>query len=406
MHKYILMHKDVECASVTIDPDSGRVAEYHEINKEYTPFLGNCDLAKINRWWSMRAVPASRNVMMTIIRETGCMTPEDYLEKNLALSMTDSYWVRPEGSALKYQDVNFLTIAERSNGIVPYHNATSYDPNASLGGQMDKYWDLGGKGPLLVKESYRYYGQQSLNELLASTIHLLQGTDIPYVSYSTQRLKDGGIACICPCFTSEKTEFISAYELLESGKTANSLNNYQAYIEFAVKNGIDREVMQRFMDYQTLTDFIISNTDEHLLNFGILRDSDTMKLTGPAPIFDSGNSMFYCDDREVPYSRMELLERKITSFYKTEEKMLANVHDPGIIKTDLLPDRQHIADFFTERGIPERKALFIAANYQTKVQMLDELQHGKKISLYQEKQNEKARRIDREQQMSVESDVR
>lgn len=35
-----------------------------------------------------------------------------------------------------------------------------------------------------------------------------------------------------------------------------------------------------------LTDFVISNTDEHLLNFGVLRDADTMKLIGPAPIFD------------------------------------------------------------------------------------------------------------------------
>lgn len=391
MHKYFLMHKDVVCASITIDPDSGRITEYHELNKEYAPFLGNCDLAGINRWWVMRAVPASRELMRIVIREADCMTPEDYLEKNLALSMTDSYWIRPDGSGLQYQDVSFSTIAEHSNGMIPYHNATSYDPNASLGGQMDKYWDLSGREPLLVKESYRYYGQQSWNELLASSIHRLQNTDIPYVSYSIQRLKDGGIASVCSSFTSEKTEFISAYELLESGKTANSMNNYQTYIELAVKNEIDREVMQRFMDYQTVTDFIISNTDEHLFNFGVLRDSDTMKLTGPAPVFDSGNSMFYNDDRAKPYSRAELLERKITSFYKTEEKMLANVMDPKIVRVDLLPDRRYVADFYAEHGIPEQKAAFIAANYQMKVQMIDELQHGKKISLYQEKQAERAR---------------
>ena len=32
-----------------------------------------------------------------------------------------------------------------SDGKVPYYNATSYDPNASLGGQLEKYWDLENK---------------------------------------------------------------------------------------------------------------------------------------------------------------------------------------------------------------------------------------------------------------------
>ena len=85
---------------------------------------------------------------------------------------------------------------------------------------------------------------------------------------------------------------------------------------------MDYEKIQAYMDYQTLTDFVISNTDEHLLNFGILRDTNTMQLIAPAPIFDSGNSMFFSDNRVSRYSRVELLERKITSFYATEDKML------------------------------------------------------------------------------------
>ena len=79
-------------------------------------------------------------------------------------------------------------------------------------------------------------------------------------------------------------------------------------------------MIQSFMDYQTLTDFVISNTDEHLQNFGILRDTESRKLIGPAPIFDSGNSMFYADDRKIPYTRAGILGRKITSFYQSEEK--------------------------------------------------------------------------------------
>lgn len=88
--------------------------------------------------------------------------------------------------------------------------------------------------------------------------------------------------------------------------------------------------MQNFMDYMILTDFIISNTDEHLQNFGILRDPDTMKIIGPVPIYDSGNSMFYNENRKTPYTRADILDREITSFYSREEKLLKK------IKTEIL----------------------------------------------------------------------
>lgn len=138
------------------------------------------------------------------------------------------------------------------------------------------------------------------------------------------------------------------------------------------------------MDYHTLTDFIISNTDEHLLNFGILRNSDTMKYIGPAPILDSGNSMFYTDSLKR-YSRYELLERKITSFYDSEEKLLKNVRNKGLINFNHLPTEHKVTDLYRSYGLPEERAMTIAQNYQTKVEMAFDFSKGKPISLYHEK---------------------
>jgi hypothetical protein len=146
------------------------------------------------------------------------------------------------------------------------------------------------------------------------------------------------------------------------------------------------------MDYQTLSDFVISNTDEHLMNFGILRDPDSLRFIDAAPIFDSGNSMFYADTRRVPYERYELLERQVTSFHKSEEAMLKHVKNRSILKEDLLPSAKEVKAFYECHGIPERKAGFISSNYEKKVQMLKEFQNGKTISLYTEK---KAFREDR-----------
>ncbi len=167
---------------------------------------------------------------------------------------------------------------------------------------------------------------------------------------------------------------------------------YDHYINLCVEYGISPDTIQKFMDYQIMTDFIISNTDEHLMNFGVLRDADTMQFIGPAPIFDSGNSMFFKDDWTIPYSRAGLLERPITSFYKTEDKILAKVRDRKVVKLDLLPSPAEVKDFYMRAGIPEQKAGFIGRNYETKLQMAREFQQGKTISLYQEKQAEKQKR--------------
>lgn len=393
MHSYTLMHKDVPCASVVIEDTTGKIEGYKTLDPAYVPFLGNCDLQKFSRWWEMRTVPASRELIRRVMKEAGELTPELYLAKNLALSMTDTYWLCPDNSNLTYKDVRLVSLVRHGGDIVPYHNASSYDPNASLGGNMDKYWDLSGEVPVLVKESYRYYGQQTLNEVFATELHKKQQTTIPFANYSVSRNADGGFSCRCNAFTSDKAELIPAYELINSRSTRNDVNDYNEYINIAAAHGIDRDVMQAFMDYQTMTDFIITNTDEHLLNFGVLRDPDTMQLIGPAPIFDSGNSMFYSEMlRRRPYSRTELLEQKITGFYSFEERMLANVKNADIVQTDRLLDPKAVSDFYRKADIPDKKADFIAKNYETKVSMVSEMQQGIKISLYHEKQKERQNR--------------
>lgn len=389
MIKYILMHKDNPCGVMIFDEQTGRIISYKDNSEGLSPYLGNSDLSKIQRWWEMRAVPASRAMIQDIIRNAGCLNTELYLAKNLGLSMTDAYWVCPANSRLTYDQVKFRNFELYNDGKIPYHNATSYDYNASLGGQMEKYWDLDHDVPDLVKESSKFYGQQSVNEVVATRIHELQHPTVPFVKYTAEIVSGHGIRSHCDAFTSENIELISAYEIVESQKNKSNISLYDDYISICVQNGIDQKVMQDFMDYQTLTDFIISNTDEHLNNFGVLRDTNTMKLIGPAPIYDSGNSMFYQDEVYMPYSRAALLARPITSFYKTEDKMLAKVQNRAIVQFDLLPSGDELKELYVRAGIPEAKADFILKNYETKLQLVNEFQHGKTISLYHESESEK-----------------
>lgn len=389
MIKYILMHKNDKCGTILFDENIGRITEYHDDRNGLSPYLGNCDIKKIQKWWEMRAVPASRATMQQVINNANCLNTEVYLAKNLGLSMTDTYWIKPSGIDLSFDNVKFANLAAYSHGKIPYHNATSYDPNASLGGQMEKYWDLMHKTPILVKESYKYYGQQSINEVFASIVHSRQPSNVEFVRYTAEMTEDRGVQCKCPAFTSENIELLSAYEMVESRKIQNSQALYDEYINICVENGIDYNQIQEFMDYQTMTDFLITNTDEHLLNFGVLRDPNTMKLIGPAPIFDSGNSMFYSDGRKTPYTRAGILDIPITSFYKREEKLLGKVKNKTAVDLNSIPSAGEVKELYANAGIPEEKANVISKNYDTKAKMLSEFQRGKTISLYKEKQAEK-----------------
>ena len=389
MIKYILMHKNDKCGTILFDENIGRITEYHDDKNGLSPYLGNCDIKKIQKWWEMRAVPASRATMQQVINNANCLNTEVYLAKNLGLSMTDTYWIKPSGIDLSFDNVKFANLAAYSHGKIPYHNATSYDPNASLGGQMEKYWDLMHKTPILVKESYKYYGQQSINEVFASIVHSRQPSNVEFVRYTAEMTEDRGVQCKCPAFTSENIELLSAYEMVESRKIQNSQALYDEYINICVENGIDYNQIQEFMDYQTMTDFLITNTDEHLLNFGVLRDPNTMKLIGPAPIFDSGNSMFYSDGRKTPYTRAGILDIPITSFYKREEKLLGKVKNKTAVDLNSIPSAGEVKELYANAGIPEEKADVISKNYDTKAKMLSEFQRGKTISLYKEKQAEK-----------------
>ena len=379
---YILMHKNRKCGILSIQRDSGAFVRYKAIDSKWGPFLGNDENKYMSVWWKHRAVPGSRRDMTDVIRRAGCETNPEYLAKNLALSITDTYWICPMDIELSWEDVSLHRCTDEPRDVVTFHNGTSYDPNASLGGEMSKYWDMSGTVPILVKKAYEHYGQQSINELFATEVHARQGTGVPYASYYKKESDDNAVLSCCNAFTSESIEFVSAYEVLRSRKLKPGRSDCDSFIDICEERGLDRQMMQRFIDYMILTDFAISNTDRHLQNFGVLRNADSMELIGPAPLFDSGNSMFYNEKPGRPLSRAELLDRSIRSFQTSEEKILKHVSDKKAVDTDRLPASSEIRDFYASRGIPEDMSEFIAGSYSNKLGLLRDFQKGVSISLY------------------------
>lgn len=81
--------------------------------------------------------------------------------------------------------------------------------------------------------------------------------------------------------------------------------------------------VQNYLDYMLITDYLIGNVDRHYNNFGFIRNVNTLEFTGVAPIYDSGNSMWF----DTSTARIDY-EKDIPSmpFKKVHSKQLQLVH--------------------------------------------------------------------------------
>ena len=131
-----------------------------------------------------------------------------------------------------------------------------------------------------------------------------------------------------------------------------------------------------FMDYEIMTDYLLTNTDRHMNNIAVLRDPDSLQLIGFAPIFDSGNSMFF----NIPLTELPLLhlDQILThSFIAKEPRLLQYVHNRHLL--DLDKARMDFSVY--EQDVAERHSRIplLKELYQRKLASLSAFQSGHDI---------------------------
>ena len=121
------------------------------------------------------------------------------------------------------------------------------------------------------------------------------------------------------------------------------------------------------------TNFLITNTDGHWENFGILRDLDTLRFLTLAPIFDSGTSMLY--DDPFAKTRRHLISISVHGLCYSQVENLRLVRDKKAVDVSRLPDEKSTAEFYVTRGVPKERAEQIARCFELKKDMLLEFQN-------------------------------
>ena len=352
---YSLMHRDDPVCAITIDEVSGAILRVSKpVNPALLPLGGCIDSAMLKKWWQHRAVPAGQGKIRRILEQLGIATPQEYLVRNLGLSLTDHYWIKPLDMELGWADINLFTndfrdpVGDMQFGQdmdkVQELPANAFSPSSSLQGELRKKWIIADGKRCLIKGNHGSNSQESLNEIVATLLHKKQNKQ-PVVSYSTMRLGDNPqIYCICESFTSDEIEFIPAIEVVDSKKKDNSLSMYEHFIHVCMEHGLAEDVVRSFLEYQILTDFILTNTDRHLNNFGALRNTATLEFVGMAPIFDSGNSMFWQNPKLPEYDDLTTVE--VNSFLKTERQLLGYVLDRGQLDISKLPTEDELCNIY------------------------------------------------------------
>ena len=200
------------------------------------------DISNIEHWWKRRAAPASRSGIRQLLSEKHISSVHQFLLENLALSVPDCYWIYPQSCNNSWDSVSFhknefkddlpFSTTVNSSDIFA---GSSYNPSASLGGDLDKQW-IKKKGRMfLVKGNMPGNSfQQSLNEVFASSLHRKQKFD-NHVEYKLVKLKDGTIGCISPCFTSDDVEFVPAWEVFDKYGYDKSCSYMEQYVLYCLR---------------------------------------------------------------------------------------------------------------------------------------------------------------------------
>ena len=119
--------------------------------------------------------PARTHWASSLLAEAAVDVPDELVQRNLGLSLSDQYWIRPQDSGLAWEDINFFNNAfdDVSLTIAPFApegKAAAAKPDNTSDGNLQKYWTCEGDRRILHKAG-AHLNQEPYNELVATVLH-------------------------------------------------------------------------------------------------------------------------------------------------------------------------------------------------------------------------------------------
>lgn len=296
--QFLLMSKDIPVCKLQMDSE-GHIDEIIEIlNEAYLPVGVSLNVRNsLYEWWKGRSIPASRSGLSKVLSNFDIDSTSILSVKSLGLSLIDQYWIKPVDKDIKWSEINFFD-NEFSTDIgnaffdeyFAKHDIDFMSPDNTSDGWLKKKWIIVEGDRCLVKTGSSPFCQEPFNEVIASLI-LSRLETAPFVEYGLFKDEQQGYCSICKNFITKDTELVSAFALNKVlGKQTNT-TSYEHYMN--VCKYLNIPDVEASVDTMLVVDYIIANKDRHGGNFGVIRDAETLRYIGPAPIYDSGTSLWY-----------------------------------------------------------------------------------------------------------------
>jgi len=321
-----LMHKNIPVLDMSIDDATAHIAKVrnaHDIRR-LPPgihiFKSGIDRKGLDDWWTGRSIPASRDGINDALQSIGVRSPRMLLDKCYGLSLSDQYWICPKNSGLRWENVNFFQndFSKDMGEILFGHEPADSDhvslmsPDNTSDGWLRKKWIIADGKRFLMKGGSGVYQQEPFNEVIACAV--MRRLNISHVKYTL--MFDGGKPySLCENFVTPGTELIPAWRVLQTRKQPNNRGTRDHFIDCCDTLGAPgvKDALGRMLT----VDYIIANEDRHWNNFGLVRNADTLKWLGFAPVYDSGTSLWYntphvgMDDGCKPFRKSHVEQIKL-----------------------------------------------------------------------------------------------
>ena len=336
--RFTLMNREHEVFEFVYDDNSDEFVEVTRVFDSARAPLGlisprgtKVSLSALTYWWKHRSIPLSRSGLDAKLATLGVTDPSRLPFKSLGLSLSDQYWIRPEDTDLDWRSVNFFNNPFSDMEVGSWLDQVGLQsPDNTSEGELPKRWAWRAGAPILLKGG-KSLNQEPYNEVVAT--HLYQRLLSPedYAPYELVQLPDGTTVSACRDFLNDDEEYIPAYYVMKAKTKAGGRSDYQHYLECCTRLGVkDAEVSLAKM---IVTDDLLGNTDRHLRNFGLIRNTETLEYRA-APLFDTGNCLL----NDKPASALEAGDLSFTTkpFANDPNQQLRLVNDYSWLDMDTL----------------------------------------------------------------------
>lgn len=317
-------------------------------------------------------------------------------------SFSDQYWIRYNEKET-WDDLNFFHngFNEIDGKIFFSKNLKNlnhlefyfHSPDITTNGILPKRWKTIDNIPYLLKQAYLGYDQTPANEVLASR-YLKAINIIPFVEYSFEI--DGFTTC-CKCknFINENQEFVPAIYVYTAIKD-NSQDSYydkmkKAIDLFEIPNGLE------FIDKMITVDRMLLNFDRHLGNFGFIRNVESGKFEGPAPLFDFGDAFLWNVSNE---NKLKMIEKN--HFFSDREKYLIRTKQINPTKDICFDEDINLYPGINQEKIKElNEVIELNNNYIQNIQN----EHDKKIEKNKSRNHHKNKKQNKDMDKNMNQEV-